>query len=83
MILLGDSTRTQRKIGPSATLSTINTTWTDLGTNLDLCGDRPAINCLSHGMATYCVNNWIKFLYNCIYTSNRVKGSIQVTATGK
>jgi hypothetical protein len=31
--------------------STTNITWTDPGTNLDLHGERPATNRLSHGMA--------------------------------
>jgi hypothetical protein len=39
--------RTRRKTCPSATLSTTNPTWTDLG----LCVDRPATNRLSHGTA--------------------------------
>jgi hypothetical protein len=37
MILRGESQRTQRGTCPSATLSTINPTWTDQG----LCGERP------------------------------------------
>jgi hypothetical protein len=42
---------TQRKTCPSATLSTINLTWTDLGLNLGISGDRIVSNCLSHGTA--------------------------------
>jgi hypothetical protein len=32
-------------------LSTSNPTWTKLGMNLGLCGEMPATNRLSHGMA--------------------------------
>jgi hypothetical protein len=39
--------KNSEKTCPSATLSTTNPTWTDLG----LCGERPATNCLSHGTA--------------------------------
>jgi hypothetical protein len=38
---------------PSATLSTINPTWNDAGSNLVLRGERPATNRLSHGMASH------------------------------
>jgi hypothetical protein len=41
---------------PNATLSTTNLTWTDLGSNPGLRGERPATNRLSHGTAyTYVV----------------------------
>jgi hypothetical protein len=39
------------KTCPSATLSTTNPTWTDLGSNPGLRGERPATNRLSHGTA--------------------------------
>jgi hypothetical protein len=42
---------TLRKTCPSATLSTINPTWTDLGSNPGLRSERPATNRLSHGTA--------------------------------
>jgi hypothetical protein len=51
MILAGANRRTWRKTCPSATLSTTNPTWIDLGVNLDLHDERPAINRLSHGTA--------------------------------
>jgi hypothetical protein len=41
---------------PSVNLSTTNSTWTDLGINLGLYGERLATNQLSHGMAFYYVN---------------------------
>jgi hypothetical protein len=47
MIFTGENQRTQRKIGPSATLSTTNPTWTEPG----LSGGRLVTNCLSHGTA--------------------------------
>jgi hypothetical protein len=37
---------------PSATLSTTNSTWTDPGMNLGLCGERPVTKHLSHGTAS-------------------------------
>jgi hypothetical protein len=42
----------QRKICPSATLSTINFTWNDPGTNPGLRSERLASNCLSYDMAS-------------------------------
>jgi hypothetical protein len=42
-----------RKTCPSTTLSTTNPTWTNLGSNLGLCGGRPVANRLSHGMAYF------------------------------
>jgi hypothetical protein len=52
-ILTGENRRTRRKICPSATLSTTNPTWIDLGANPVFRGDRPATNDLSHGTAHY------------------------------
>jgi hypothetical protein len=43
---------TRRKTCPSATLSTTNLTWTYLGSNPGLRGERPATNRLSHGTAS-------------------------------
>jgi hypothetical protein len=39
------------KTCPSATLSTTNPTWTDLGSNPALCGERSATNRLNYGTA--------------------------------
>jgi hypothetical protein len=47
IILTWQNWRTRRKICPSATLSTANPTWTDLGLRCE----RPVTNCLSHGTA--------------------------------
>jgi hypothetical protein len=49
MLFTGENRRTLRKTCPSATLSTTNPTWIDLGANPGLRGDRPATNDLSHG----------------------------------
>jgi hypothetical protein len=49
----GKTEEISRKTCPSATLSTINLTWTDLGLNSGLCSDRLATNHLSHGMAIF------------------------------
>jgi hypothetical protein len=35
-----------------ATLSTTNSTWTALGENLDLLGEKPATNCLCYDVAS-------------------------------
>jgi hypothetical protein len=53
MIFTGENRRTRRKACPSATLSTTNPTWIDLGANPGLCGKRPATNDLSHGTAQH------------------------------
>jgi hypothetical protein len=50
MILTRENQRTLRRTCPSATLSTTNPTWTDLGINLGLHDERLATNHLSHGM---------------------------------
>jgi len=49
--LTGENRRTRRKTCPSATLSTTNPTWIDLGANPGLRGERPATNHLRHGTA--------------------------------
>jgi hypothetical protein len=51
MKLTGETRSTRGKTCPSATLSTTNPIWTDLGLNPGLRGDRPATNGLSHGAA--------------------------------
>jgi hypothetical protein len=51
MILTGDNRSVRRKTCPSATLSTTSLTWTELGSNLNLSGEKPATNRLSHGTA--------------------------------
>jgi hypothetical protein len=50
MILTGENQRTLRRTCSSATLSTTNPTWTDLGINLGLHGEWLATNYLSHDM---------------------------------
>jgi hypothetical protein len=51
MKLIGENRSTRGKTCPSATLSTTNPTWTDLGSNPGLRGRRPAANHMSHGTA--------------------------------
>jgi hypothetical protein len=51
MKLTGENRSTRGKTYPSAILSTINSTWTDPGSNTGLRGERPASNRLSHGTA--------------------------------
>jgi hypothetical protein len=48
--------KNSEKICPIATLSTTNPTWTDLGANMSLCGERPATNRLSHDTALWSRN---------------------------
>jgi hypothetical protein len=61
MKLTGENRSTRGKICHSATLSTTNPTWIDLGLNPGLRGERPATNRLSHGTAMS--NTLIAFLY--------------------
>jgi hypothetical protein len=51
MISTGENRRTWRKTCPSATLSTTNPTWIDLGAIPGVRGEGPATNDLSHGTA--------------------------------
>jgi hypothetical protein len=48
----GGDRRTLRKTCPSATLSTTNPTWTDLGANPGLRGEKMATDRLSYGTAS-------------------------------
>jgi hypothetical protein len=52
MILTGENRGTRRKTCPSATWSTTNPAWTDLGANTDLRGEKPVTNRLSYGTAS-------------------------------
>jgi hypothetical protein len=52
MILTGENRRTRRETFPSATSSTTNPTWTTLGSNPGLSGEKPATNRLRYGPAT-------------------------------
>jgi hypothetical protein len=51
MMLTGEKQRTQKEICISATLSSTNPTWTDLGVNPGLNGEKLLTNHLSYGMA--------------------------------
>jgi hypothetical protein len=54
MILTGEHLSTRsNKTCPSATFSTTNITWTDLGSSQGLRGNRSATNRLSHGTKYY------------------------------
>jgi hypothetical protein len=52
MTVTGENWSTGRETCPSGTLSTTDPTLTDLGSNRDLRGDRPATNRLSHDRAS-------------------------------
>jgi hypothetical protein len=62
MKLIGENRSPRRKTCPSAILSTTNPTWTDLGSNPGLRGERPATNHLSHGTARFYGDTWELFL---------------------
>jgi hypothetical protein len=53
MIVTGEHQRTQRKTCPTATLTTANPTWTALGVNLGLHGEKPVSSHLYYGMAQF------------------------------
>jgi hypothetical protein len=59
------SRRKTEKLGEKParySLSTIYPTWTDLGANPDLRGERPATNHLSHGMTLVLYNREYSYL---------------------
>jgi hypothetical protein len=49
MLLTGENRRTPGKACPSATLFTTNPTWTALGANPGLRGEKPSTNRLNYG----------------------------------
>jgi hypothetical protein len=68
---MGESRSTQRKTSPTATLSTTNPTWTDLGTNKGLHGER-----LYHGMEVlpltlYRITKYLQQRRSCVEYSKR------------
>jgi hypothetical protein len=56
MTLSGENRRTRLKTCPITSLSTANPTWTDLGANLGLRGEKPATNRLSYGRPFSAIN---------------------------
>jgi hypothetical protein len=58
MILKRDNQTSQTKTYPSATLSTTNLTWTDQSMNMGFQSERPATNCLNHGMVKHSENTY-------------------------
>jgi hypothetical protein len=73
MILTGENRIIRRWTCPSATLTTINSTWTDLGANSGLRGEGPATNSLSHDTAvTYIINNAYIHTYMHTHTHTRI-----------
>jgi hypothetical protein len=59
--------RTWRKICPNATLSTKNSKWTVLGTNLGIRGDRPVTNYLSSACWFYHIDNFALSLIHLLF----------------
>jgi hypothetical protein len=72
----GKNRRTRGKTCPSATLSTTNPTWNDLGSNPGLCGGRPAANRLSHGTPRY----WLVYVTELVPCADDARN---VAALGK
>jgi hypothetical protein len=75
MILTGEEREIREKTCPRATLSTINPTWTEPGTNSSLRGERPATSRLGHSTAY----NYGRYLPSdvmvgllCVVTGNRL-----------
>jgi hypothetical protein len=62
MKLTGENRRTRGQTCPSATFSTTNPTWTDLGSNPGLRGGRPAANRLSHVTGMFYITNGSLFI---------------------
>jgi hypothetical protein len=52
MVVTDESRSTRRKTSPSVTLSIKNSTWTGLGSNPVIRGNRPETKFLSHGTAS-------------------------------
>jgi hypothetical protein len=69
MILTGENRRTWRKSCPSATLSTTNRTWTDLGENSVLHSKKPETNRLSYGTVLQQIQNFTCFPEMIHYSS--------------
>ena len=67
MKLTGGNVSTRGKTCPCATSSTTNSTWTDLGSNPGLRGERSATNRLSHATANQSINQSIYLsIYLCL-----------------
>jgi hypothetical protein len=65
MIFTVENRGTLRNTYPSAAMSTTNSICTDLSVNQDLCGERPVINCLSHGIAfNYNLSGSLFYIHN-------------------
>jgi hypothetical protein len=77
MKLTGENRSTRRKTSPSTTLSTINPTWTDPGSNPGLRGGKPVANRLSHGTAIFRHVN-LPFLFFLPPLSGLVLNTIQL-----
>jgi hypothetical protein len=66
IILAGETRRIRRKTYPSATSSTINPTWTELGANPDLRGEEAATNRPCYGTALG------RLLWSCMWIAYRL-----------
>jgi len=70
MILTGENRSTGRKICPSATMSTTNLMYTDLGSTLGLRGERPATDRFSHSRLQINLNYIYIYIYIYIKRSS-------------
>lgn len=77
----GENWSTGNMNGPNATAFSTNPTWTELGLNLALCGERPTCNCLSHGMA-YCQHLQSKNLLLLLWKTPTCIMRLNVTLSG-
>jgi hypothetical protein len=87
MILTGENRSTGRKTCAIATLSTTNPTWTDMGSNPGLRGERLPTDRLSHDMAEAEVQIYIYIFvlnsYLAINTASQLQRRFLVTAIRK
>jgi hypothetical protein len=76
MKLTGETEVLGGKTCPSTTLSTINPTWTNPGSNTCLRGERPATNRLSHGTG---YNRVMDYFYRILYNRILLNFLLQVS----
>ena len=83
MVLRGESWSNQRKKISSATLSTINSTWTGLGLNPCLRSKGPSTNCVSHDIVSvlYC-KHWYRKVLSLPETFHKSHANLSAPSLG-
>jgi len=71
--MMGENLSTQRKICPSAILSTTHPIWSGPRLNLGQCGERPATSSLSHHNSLKCAEYQSNFATSTIF-KGEIKG---------